>query len=299
MRFTKMGTCVAAALVLAHTAAAAPLLEDYLILAGGKVTVGGGSVATGLVGSAYTGAANQFGVTVAGAASIQGECRSRHHIQLNNGAHITGNAIHPAGTNINMGSGATVGVDVLADPELPALPAPSGFVSGGPNYTGGGNGQVLTLAPGSYGDVALGGACTLNLSAGTYYFNSLHSGNGLDLRLNLQGGTIRIYVTTDAHFGSVDVFFTSLGDASKVYLEAQGSGTATYSAFTAAGGSDWRGTVFAPNGGIHFGGSGCCSSFEGHFWSGSFVDLEHGLTGNGPPVAVAPVSWTAAKALYR
>lgn len=285
--------------VLAGSAAAAPALNDYLILAGGKVTVGGGSVATGLVGSRYTGAANQFAVTVAGAASIQGECRSQHHIQLNNGAHITGNAIHPAGTNIHLGAGATVGANILADPELPPLPAPSVFGSGGPNHTGGGNGQNLTLAPGSYGDVALGGACTLNLSAGTYYFNSLHSGNGLDLRLDLQGSTIQIYVTTDAHFGSVDVFFTTLGDASKVYLEAQGSGTATYSAFSAAGGSDWRGTVFAPNGGIHFGGSGCCSSFEGHFWSGRFVDLEHGLTGNGPPVAVAPVSWTAAKTLYR
>jgi len=47
--------------------------------------------------------------------------------RINNGAHITGNAIHPAGTNISMGSGATVGADILADPQLPSLPAPPVF----------------------------------------------------------------------------------------------------------------------------------------------------------------------------
>jgi len=284
---------------VATPAIAAPVLQDYLILAGGKVTVGGGSNAIGLVGSAYTGAANQFAVTVAGAASIQGECRSAHNIQLNNGAVITGNAIHPSGTTITMGSGASVGANVIANPDLPSLPSPTSFTSGGTSYSGLPNGATLTLAPGSYGDVTLGGACTLNLSAGVYKFNSIHTGNGLDLKLDLQGGSIQVLVTTDAHFGSLDVFFTSPGSSNNVYLEAQGSGTATYSAFSAGGGSDWLGTVFAPNGGIHFGGSGCCSSFQGHFWSGSFVGLEHGLTGSGPAVAVVPTTWGAAKQLFR
>jgi hypothetical protein len=280
-------------------AAADPALGDYLILAGGKVTVGGGSIAAGLVGSSFTGGASERAVTVAGAASVDGDVRSAHHVQLNNGAHVTGTVYHPAGTNISMGAGATVGADVVAPPNLPALPAPSVFASGGMSYTGLGNGVTLTLAPASYGDVILGGACTLNLSAGIYYFNTLRSGNGLDLNLNLGGGSIEIYVTTNAAFGSLDVFLTTGGTVDDIYLEAQGSGSATYNAFSAAGGSDWMGTVFAPNGGIHFGGSSCCSTFQGHFWSGHHVDIEHGVSGAGPPVAATPVPWTVLKSLYR
>src|SRR5439155_7331013 len=138
--------------------------SDYVILAGDKVTIGAGSQMQGLVGSSLsTGTANQFAVTVAGAASVQGDVRSADDIKLNNGAAISGTAYHPGGTNISMGAGASVGGEVIADPELPALPAPAVFASGGTSYTGLPNGTNLTLAPGSYGDVILGGGCTLNL----------------------------------------------------------------------------------------------------------------------------------------
>ena len=290
----------AAGSLAARPAAAAPSLSDYVILAGDKVTVGGGSIVTGLVGSAFTtSAANEFAVTVAGAAAVQADVRSAHSVRLNNGAHVSGVVYHPNGTTISLGSGATVGGDVLQDPDLPALPAPSVFSSGGPSYTGLPNGTHLTLAPGSYGDVILGGACQLNLASGTYAFNTLRSGNGLDLLLDLSGGPIRILVTTIASFGSVDVFTPQGGGTADIYLEAQGSGSSTFNAFTAAGGSDWRGTVFAPNGGIHFGGSSCCSTFQGHFWSGSQVDIEHGVSGDGPPVAAEPSSWSSVKHLFR
>jgi hypothetical protein len=287
------------AAVLATRAEAAPALADYVILAGQKVTVGGGSQVDGLVGTHFTSAvATQFAITVAGAASVNGEVRSADNVQLNNGAHITGNVIHPTGTTISMGAGATVGANIVADPELPALPMATAFASGGASHTGLGNGATLTLAPGSYQDVILGGACTLNLSSGTYYFNDLGSANGLDLVLDLAGGPIAIYVTTSAHFGSVDVILPNGGGPADIYLEAKGSGSASYNAFSAAGGSDWLGTVFAPNGGIHFGGSSCCSSFQGHFWSGKHVDIEHGVNGDGP-VSVQNTDWSTVKGLYR
>ena len=66
----------------------------------------------------------------------------------NNGASILGAAYHPSGTTISMGSGATVGSDVVADPELPSLPTPAVFASGGPSHTGLGSDATLTLAPG-------------------------------------------------------------------------------------------------------------------------------------------------------
>jgi hypothetical protein len=283
---------------LAGSALGAPALQDYAILAGDKVTVGGGSQVDGLVGTHYTSpVATQFAITVAGAAAVNGDVRSADNIKLNNGAHILGAAYHPSGTTISMGAGATVGSDVVVDPELPSLPAPAVFASGGPSHTGLGNGATLTLAPGSYQDVILGGACTLNLSSGTYYFNELRSANGLDLRIDLSGGPIQIYVTTQAAFGSVDVLLPNGGGPADIYLEAHGSGTATYNAFSAAGGSDWLGTVFAPYGGIHFGGSGCCSSFQGHFWSGTHVDIEHGV--NGTPVSVTSSTWSDIKQSYR
>lgn len=286
--------------VLAARVEAAPALTDYVILAGQKVTVGGGSLVEGLVGTHFTSAvATQFAITVAGAAMVDGEVRSADNVQLNNGADITGNVIHPSGTTISMGAGATIGANILADPELPALPVPAMFSSGGASHTGLGNGATLTLAPGSYQDVVLGGACTLNLSSGTYDFNELGAANGLRLVLNLAGGPIAIYVTTSAHFGSVDVVLSNGGGPDDIYLEAQGSGSATYNAISAGGGSDWLGTAFAPNGGIHFGGGSCCSTFQGHFWSGKHVDIEHGVNGNGPPVSVEQSDWSTVKSLYR
>ena len=279
---------------------AAPALADYVILAGDKVTVGGGSIVEGLVGTHYTNpVVTQFAITVAGAAIVNGDVRSADNVRLNNGADITGDVIHPSGTTISMGAGATIGADVVTDPELPALPTPTVFSSGGASHTGLGNGVTLTLAPGSYQDVVLGGACTLNLSSGTYYFNELGSANGLDLVLDLSGGPIAIYVTTQAHFGSLDVFLPQGGGPDDIYLEAHGSGTATFNAVTAGGGSDWLGTAYAPYGGIHFGGSSCCSTFQGHFWSGTHVDIEHGVNGNGPPVAAQPSNWSSVKSLYR
>jgi hypothetical protein len=130
--------------------------------------------------------------------------------------------------------------------------------------------------------VNLGGANALNLFAGTYVFDSLSAGNGLDLNLDLTSGAILLYVLGQVTFGETDMFLTG-GGPNDVYLEAQGTFT---NAFRATGGSTWYGTVFTPNGGIHFGGSGCCSSFTGHFWANGVADIEHGVTGTLPPPAI-------------
>lgn len=97
----------------------------------------------------------------------------------------------------------------------------------------------------------------------------------------------------------MDVLLTSGGDANDVYLETHASGAAGFNAFEARGGSDWIGNVYAPSGDIHFGGGGFCSSFQGRFVSGKEVDLEHAITGTGPPVSVEPATWGQLKTLYR
>jgi hypothetical protein len=82
----------------------------------------------------------------------------------------------------------------------------------------------------------------------------------------------------------LDIFLVNGGTANDIYLEAQGSSN-TF-AFTAGGGSEWIGTVFTPNAGIHFGSGSSASTLNGHFWSKGFLDIEHSVTGTLPPEVV-------------
>jgi hypothetical protein len=245
-------------------------LTDFTIFAVGNVKIGDGSHITGLVGS-------NTNVQLGGGSGVTGDTRSGDSVVLNNGAFVTGTITNP-GTFTHAVS-STFGAHAMAMPDLPSLPPATVFSSGGTSFSLG-NGANLTLTPGSYGSISLGGASKLNLQSGNYFFDSLSSGNGLDLKFNLSGGAIKLFVTGKANFGSVDVLLTNGGSASDIFLEAHGSGT---NVFKAGGGSDWLGTVFAPNGEIHFGGGGCCSSFHGDFWSGLDVNIEHAVTGTPVP----------------
>lgn len=290
---------VAALSIPTFDALAAPDLSEYTLLAGRRVIIGGGSFIHGLVGAGFTGAANQRAILLNAGADLDGDARSAWHVQLNNGCFIYGTVYHPAGTQIFMGNPAGFGAEVFADPELPTLPDPTPFTSGGQDYTGLGNGAVLTLAPGSYGRVALGGACTLNLVAGSYSFDELSAGNGLDLNIDLGGGEINIYVTGQASFGSVDIRLPSGGSADDVTLESHWVGTGALPfGFKAAAGSEWVGDVYTPTSGIHYGGSAGPTLFFGRFIAGHDVDIEHGVT-NSPPVAVEPMTWGGIKNHFR
>ena len=117
------------------------------------------------------------------------------------------------------------------------LPAASVFSSGSLNESAGG-GQSLSLAPGSYGNLALGGDNTLNLSAGTYYFNNWNVSGGSFINLNLSGGAIQIYFTGNVDLsGNVQTSVIG-GTAAEVYAEVLGD-------WEQSGSSSWDGTVFA------------------------------------------------------
>ncbi len=295
-----IAAALAAALSISSLEAlGAPDLSEYTLLAGGKVTIGGGSFIYGLVGAGFTGAQNERAILLNAGADLDGDARSAWHVQLNNGCFIFGTVYHPAGTQIFMGNPAGFGAEVIGDPELPPLPDPTPFTSGGQDYTNLGNGAVLTLPPDSYGRVALGGACTLNLEAGNYYFDELSAGNGLDLNIDLGGGQIKIFVTGQATFGSVDTRFLSGGSPSDVTLESHWVGTGSQPfGFKAAAGSQWVGDVYTPTSGIHYGGSAGPTIFFGRFVAGHDVDIEHGVT-NSPPVAVEPTTWGGIKGYFR
>ena len=290
---------LAALFVVVSQSLAAPTVGEYTLLAGRKVIIGGGSLISGLVGAGFTGSQSERAILLNAGADLDGDARSAWHVQLNNGCFIFGNVIHPAGTQIFYGNPAGVGLDVIGNPELPTLPAPTVFSSGGQDYTGLGNGAVVSLPPGSYGTVALGGACTLNLTGpGDYYFDALSAGNGLNLNINLQGGQAKIYVTGQASFGSVDVALPTGGTSSDIYLESHWVGTGGEPfGFKAAAGSEWVGAVYTTASGIHYGGSAGPTVFFGQFVAAHDVDIEHGVT-NIPPVAVEPTSWGSIKGLF-
>jgi len=187
----------------------------------------------------------------------------------------------------SLGAGATVGAHVTANPDLPSLPAATVYSAGGSNQTTG-NGGTLTLAPGSYANISVGGNSTLNLSAGDYFFNTLSAGHGLDLNLNLGGGDVRVFVVGAIQLGSVDVLPTG-GTAADIYFETHYSGT--NDAFQASGQVDWLGTIFAPNGQIHLGSGGSAGTFQGNLW-GDKVFIEHDMVGTAPLPVPEPASAT-------
>lgn len=260
-------------LTAATVQAAGPPITDYIVYGENGVKIGAGSGVTGL-----TGARNNFfqnnAVFLNGGASVQGDVRSGGNVGLGNGATITGLVYHPVGTNLSVPPTSSVGGESIGDPQLPALPAPAIYPCGGPNSSGA-NGASLTVDPGVfYGNLSFGAGFTLTLNgSGNYFFNSISTANGA--KIVVTSAPVHIYVCGAATFGSVAVLPNSL-NSTDVSLEVHASGD---NAFKAAGGSQWIGDVFAPNGTIHFGGGGCCSSFNGRFWAGQQVNIEHGVTG--------------------
>lgn len=253
----------------------------------GNLRAGGSGVAGGNFVVVFGSGANvdkDVHVTVTGASPFRS-------LQMNANASIGGTYFKSVATNADsingtatITGGTTTGALAPIAPQLPALPAATVFVAGGSNVTTA-NGATTDLTPGSYGAISLGGTNLLKLHAGTYYFTSLSSGNGLDIDFDLTGGNINIYVVGDVNLGaSLDVFdgthqALTNAAANQIYLETHGN-------FTAGGGADWFGTVFAPSGNIHYGSGSCCSAFTGYMWAGLHADIEHGVTVNLPPHTV-------------
>jgi hypothetical protein len=247
------------------------------------VFIGVGSTINGLVGAedgtlSPNGVYNADGkaIYLNGSAGIVGDARSGGNVGLANGVQITGTLIRPASTALTMGAGSGVGSDDTYDTvSFPGLPAATALTcpTGGTGYSGP-NGQSLTLTPGTYGSLDYGGAFSLTLNgAGDYYFDSIATGNGATITA---GAGTRVFVCGNAQFGGLDTLVP--GD---FYFEAQGSDG--HNALKAGGGSDLVGHYFVPKGGIHLGSGGSPASFTGTLHA-LFVDIEHGVDGNGPSI---------------
>jgi hypothetical protein len=291
-----------AALVAAPLQAAS--ISAFSIYAQNNVQIGSGTIVgtptqLALVG-AGTGAVAVGDASLNGTAGIYGDLRAGDDVSLGNNAFVTGTITNP--DQYTIGSGVVVGSHVVAMPDLPVLPAATDFTVSGASQTVA-NGGTLTLAPGFYQDITLGGAATLNLTAGDYYLNSLQAGNGLTINVALGGGDIRLFIKTTFNAGGIAAMNLTGGTWANVYAEAQGfgvTGSALNNVFRISGGNgtNWKGTVLTTNGGIHLGSGSSTGTIEGYLWSAQNVDLEHGLNVIPPPVVPVPAAvWLFGSAL--
>jgi hypothetical protein len=237
-----------------------------------------------VVGDVDSGGAVKFG----GSANVTGNIRAAGDVQFGNNGVVTGN-VDAGGNgkfgsnngisgNLTLGGTITMGSPTVGgatsqngSPAAPAafspvtVPGESGFSPGAVSHSVGSNSSI-TLAPGAYNNITLGGSSDLILTTpGEYQFNSLTMGGSGKLFLDLDAGVFTIFVADfvsigtslkfwdlssntvrDAFSGSTPTSDAALGG--KLYLEVGGN-------FQAGNNSEWFGTIFAPDGDISFNGS--------------------------------------------
>jgi hypothetical protein len=265
--------------------AAGPPLSAYTIYGENGVTIGFESDIVGLVGGRNNDpVAGNTAVRLNGGAIVEGDVRSGGNVNLQNNAVITGTLYRPAGTSLTLNAGSSIGTSLFpVDPMLPTLPPPTPITcpTGGPNKSGG-NGQSLTLTPGSYGALSYGGGFALTLSGGgSYFFDSIEAGNGSTLTIT-QPGT-KVFVCGQAHWGGLKIT-TPTSSPCDFYIEVQATGM---NAFEVGGDSDIIGDVFAPNGEIHIGAGSSQASFIGRQFA-NMIDIEHSVAGSAIQCGVPP-----------
>ncbi|GEM_PF-709298 len=157
---------------------------------------------------------------------------------------IQGNAI--AGDDLYLFDAAVTGAtQEHANVEAISLPSFS-FSAGGPNVTVPASASQ-TLAPGSYGTVAVKSDGTLFLSAGDYYMNVFKNGLNAILSINASDGPVNIYVVSDLQFAAgAQVKLTGGSSDSVLFVSLQkpklvvGANATLY------------GTLVAPKAQVHF-----------------------------------------------
>ncbi len=193
---------------------------------------------------------------------VDGNIHANDDISLNSGGPSTYYSDLTAVDNIDISRRNSIEGDVTAEsvdndgtisgavntgssPSAITLPVVSPFVAGGPDVSVDDD-EVITLPPGSYGEVEIERDGELRLSAGTYYFEELVGNTDTRLRflLSTEEDTIRINVTDKLRFGNRQLVSTSLGE--------DGSGNIIFkslqtSNLTIGGGANLMGTIIAPD----------------------------------------------------
>lgn len=202
--------------------------------------------------------------------------------------------ISPTGTIIPAGySGPKVVGGVPPQKFFNPLPGATTFTAGsGTTDTDG----VLSLAPGTYGDIRLTKSGStdgkLRLTSGVYYFKSIYANASSSVEIDLSSGSgqIQIFIEGDLSKKNTgtDAIFTVIGGSdkySKVFTEVHG----------AVNWSATQGTLFTPTGNVTID-NATATGIHGAIYSGGFLEISHPnapITYIRPNPSVLPPAFTS------
>ena len=250
------------------------------IHSGGTVVLGNNNICSGLITA--NNSANLGGTIMQTGAgmTLGGDIDVKGNIIIGGGT-VSGKVTHPAGSSYSgpvPGGGEVIGTPSL--PIMPDMPPITIFpAAGATNIT-----STQTINPGSYGNLTISNKTITFNGPGVYVFKSIKNSGTNTFRFNFQGlptGVISIYVHGDVNLAGIQTAFPNGGDGSRVYMEVQGKGSTnggngTYSCILTTG-FNWAGTIWAPFAAIKAGSGSSQGSLGGCFWSGTQVDIEHGI----------------------
>lgn len=224
------------------------------IVANDDVTLGGGNILTGRTHGDRIITGNNTAATghvVARDSFLMGGGNTAVDVDadstiLGNNSHITGTLTLPIGESPIIGGGSSVATLVQAVPQAPdtfvnlVMPAANVFTASDDedDDVGVDDNSPLVLLPGIYGELASSNNVSITLSSGTYVFEQIVLGGGVDITMDVSEGPIKIFVVGNVLTGNNTVMTVVGGDASDIYLESAGK-------VTLGGGNVWHGTIYS------------------------------------------------------
>ncbi len=231
---------------------------------------------------------NKNAFTAGNGFSLQGNLDVNSNISINkyNNSAVNGKVTHPAGTSYY--GPVPSGGEVIGKPSIPTLPANAQITNfkpaGKTNIT-----NTQTITPGAYGQIKLNGNSTITFSgAGVYIFSSISNSGDVNKFVfdfkNSSDGIFQLQIQGDADLGAFQAILKNGGSASRIYTETHGNGQSChYGAYAwtmdncTKDTSRWKGTIYAPYGGINIGSSTGNSNIEGALWSGTKITINNGV----------------------
>jgi hypothetical protein len=187
---------------------------------------------------------------------------------------------------------SSAGLESILFPVMPVPPSNNSFGTTSAIQLTGSN----AINPGMYLDMLLDGGDTIQFTGGgTYIFNSINNTGSNVFLFDPQGSLstpFTIFVVGNAHVGKIVCLTTNGANASMIFTEVHGDGQGNFGnafdiegqppAFSVTAGSNWLGTVWAPNASIDVSNGAAPSNISGALWSGRSVNVTNATINHVP-----------------
>ncbi len=200
--------------------------------------------------------------------------------------------VYSSGGNLVYGSMQVYGLQGAQINGMNLPPPPSG--SSGSTNLSYGNNATATIAPGSYGNITAGNGCTLNVSAGDYFFRSMPAvGNNFRFIANTTSGDVTL-VFTNGNVASGNNFQIIRNGEGRVLMHI------TNGNFTSGNNANITGHVYVHNGNFIAGNNTSVSGrvyASANFIAGNNNVIHDGGQGSAPG-PFSTVLWTSGSPSY-